>query len=107
MTSDGYALVRVGVGHPLADPNGYCREHDLIMAAAIGRSLTPDEIVHHVNGDKTDNRIENLQLTHLPEHNAHHNADRGRDEMGRFLPVAGRLLDGCEYSEFPEVPEHA
>lgn len=38
------------------------REHRHVMAQAIGRELLPHETVHHINGDRQDNRLENLQL---------------------------------------------
>ena len=54
--------------HPNKTKRGYVKEHRLVVEQAIGRFLSTDEQVHHINGDKLDNRIENLQIMSHQEH---------------------------------------
>lgn len=48
-------------------------EHRIIMEKHIGRKLDRFELVHHINEDKKDNRIENLQVMSPKEHSSYHN----------------------------------
>ena len=75
--SQGYILRRIP-GHPQADVNGYVLEHRLVMEAHLGRYLTREEICHHRNGDKTDNRIENLEIMSRADHARLHHAGTER-----------------------------
>lgn len=71
----GYVLVYVP-HHPNAHKDGYVMYHTVVMERAIGRYLTPDEVVHHINHNRADNRIENLQLMTKKQHCAMHMTER-------------------------------
>ena len=64
----GYVMVRLPE-HPRARTHGYVFEHILVMEAFLDRHLMPDENVHHRNGLRADNRIENLELWVRPQPN--------------------------------------
>lgn len=62
--------------HPNAHKDGYVMLHTVLMEQAIGRYLESDEVVHHINHNRTDNRLENLMLMKKKDHMSMHMKER-------------------------------
>jgi hypothetical protein len=92
ISEDGYVKVRVGREHPLGDLNGYSYEHLVVWCAAGRPRPLRGWVLHHKNGVKTDNRLDNLECITRAEHNRLHAHPRD--------PATGRLV-GREHKAFP------
>lgn len=72
----GYVRVFVGAGAPGATASGYIAEHRKVMQEMLGRALVPEENVHHINGVRSDNRSENLELWSVSQPSGQRVADK-------------------------------
>lgn len=86
--SNGYILNYMPK-HPFCDSTGHVKEHRLVIEKYLGRYLTSKEVVHHVNSNRWDNRIENLMLLesqskHRGLHNKKENIEIIYGKLGKI-----------------------
>lgn len=106
--------------HPLANKAGKVYEHRYVMSVHLGRWLRSDEVVHHKDKDRTNNDINNLELTNARDHARLHAEERGSEYVERycencFMPFTttvcrdkrycSRSCVGTIHKRF-EVPKH-
>lgn len=85
-TPNGYIQVKAP-GHPNANKRGFVTEHVLIASAILGRALPAGAVVHHINGQRNDNRAENLIIC---ESVSYH----------RLLHVRIRAMEACGHPDW-------
>lgn len=100
ITDQGYVAVRVALNHPhgWGSPRlknfRYAYEHHVIAMQILKRPLRDDEVVHHKNGQRNDNRPENLEILSRSSHAREHTSLPGTRTRGRFNSNPRHELNG-------------
>lgn len=71
ITWNGYKLITI--------KGNQIQEHRVVMEKHLGRKLKKNEIIHHKNHNKLDNRIDNLELTDRRKHKGNYHLDIGKE----------------------------
>lgn len=86
--------------HPNRTKNDYVLEHRVIMENHLGRLLNEDEVVHHINGDKKDNRLDNLEVLSRKEHAKLHGIKQGHKMVVLQCPWCGEIFTRNKRNSF-------
>lgn len=95
----GWHLDKDGYKHIIVDGK-HKREHRVVMENKIGRKLTRSEVVHHINGIKTDNRIENLQIISFSKHTSMHQSTIPEEVKQKAVEL---YKSGVHCTKIPEI----
>lgn len=88
--SGGYTRI-LKHDHPYANNNHYVLLHRLVVEKYLGRILKPSEAVHHINGDKNDNRLCNLMV--FVNNSSHIKFERGKEINRNDIVFDGRYVE--------------
>lgn len=89
ISSDGYVMINVKSGRDgKSGWSNYRKEHLVVMEEFLGRPLENHEVVHHIDGNKTNNCISNLYLTNSRGHRVAHIS---LQEIGYELLKCGKI----------------
>lgn len=90
--SKGDYIYAVVPEHPKCTKNGYVLEHRIVMENYLGRILDDEEIIHHLNEDRKDNRIENLELCLHKYHVSSHRKQHGKKMVKLKCPECKKIF---------------
>jgi len=85
-----YAIVH---NHPNRTKNDYVLHHRIVMENHLNRLLEGKEVIHHIDGDKHNNVVENLEVMKAIEHNSMHGKQKGMDYAELMCPWCDKIFE--------------
>ncbi|MDH5523100.1 MAG: HNH endonuclease [Desulfobulbaceae bacterium] len=95
-----YVWAKLKETHPKVTKLGYVLHHRVVMENCLGRLLDNDEIVHHKNGDKRDNSIENLEVMTRSKHARQHGFEQGVQMVRLQCPFCSKVFEKVKRNSF-------